>query len=157
MRKFSKFFRIFGRFLEKNLVPLNNTSLKFLLRYAIKHGFWGSDKTTHSTKILGDPPNTSVRYQSENHPYWIRLRKLFNYPFSKRWNKFFWIFNIMILRLAGGIIIYTLMWQKERNGVYTYRIITKRADFALPLRNKENSIQIWSQCVNQWKIFKRTF
>ena len=32
MRKFSKIFRIFRRFFEKNLVPLNNTPPKFLLK-----------------------------------------------------------------------------------------------------------------------------
>ena len=49
---------------------------QFLLINAIKHGFWGSDRTTHSTKILGTPPNTSygplLKFEcSCRHPFYL--------------------------------------------------------------------------------------
>ena len=53
-------YRIFDRFFREKLGPIEQHNRKFFLKNAIKHQLLGSHRTTHSAKILGDPPRISL-------------------------------------------------------------------------------------------------
>ena len=69
-------YRIFDKFFREKLGPIEQHNRIFAIKNAIKHQLFGSYRTTHSAKILGDPPRISVLL--------IYLVQDFNYMLSEK-------------------------------------------------------------------------